>query len=335
MKTVRITLLGCLAAVWIVACGQDTAEPPSPDPVDSLDNEEVGEGHLGTVVGPLWKTLGKNPINATKAELATVTHLRVTRGSAYYPVIEQYELELLVACINLVELEIVDTYLTDEQLVALAGLTKLESLKLRGSNITDLSPIAGLTNLRMLDTSDTPIADLSPLAGLVNLQRLYLAINDIADLSPLAGLVNLQYLDLASNDIVDLSPLADLVNLQYLDLSINDIADLSPLVGLVQLRTLNLAINDIADLSPLAGLVNLQYLDLSINDIADLSPLMGLVRLRTLNLRNNKIVDIQSLLDNVGIGAGDKIELQGNNLSDISRNQHIPALEARGVTVIW
>ena len=36
MKIVRITLLGCLAAVWIVACGQDTAEPPSPDPVDSL-----------------------------------------------------------------------------------------------------------------------------------------------------------------------------------------------------------------------------------------------------------------------------------------------------------
>ena len=46
MKIVRITFLSCLAAVWIVACGQDTAEPPntaeppSPDPVDSWYNED-------------------------------------------------------------------------------------------------------------------------------------------------------------------------------------------------------------------------------------------------------------------------------------------------------
>jgi internalin A len=93
-------------------------------------------------------------------------------------------------------------------------------------------------------------------------------------------------------------------------------------------------VNQIEDLSPLAGLVNLRHLDLTGNQIEDLSPLVGLVGLGSLDLEHNKIVDIQPLLDNVGIGAGDSIDLESNKLSDISRNQHVPALEARGV-IVW
>ena len=114
---------------------------------------------------------------------------------------------------------------------------------------------------------------------------------------------------------------------------LSQIDDLSPLAGLVRLQHLHLPHNQIADLSPLAGLVQLPYLYLSSNQIEDLSPLVGLVQLKRLYLEDNKIVDIQPLLDNVGLRVGDKIWLQGNNLSDISRNQHVPALEARGVRV--
>ena len=48
MRTVRIILLGCLAAVWIVACSQDTVE----DPVDSPNNLDEDEEHYhhGSVV---------------------------------------------------------------------------------------------------------------------------------------------------------------------------------------------------------------------------------------------------------------------------------------------
>ena len=103
---------------------------------------------------------------------------------------------------------------------------------------------------------------------------------------------------------------------------------------MVNLQTLHLPHNQIAALSPLAGLVQLPRLHLASNRIDDLSPLVGLIQLGRLNLKNNKIVDIQPLLDNVRLRVGDKIELQGNKLSDISRNQHIPALEARGV-IVW
>ena len=262
MKIVRITLFGCLAVVWLVACGQDTVAPPSPDPY-----EELGGDHPRSIDIELYKVLGKHPMNATKAELARVTHLRLVPGP-HFPFIDQYEADLLAACVNLVELEIESMDVSNEHLVALAGLTKLERLNLLG--------------------------------------------NQISDLSPLAGLIHLPSLDLGGNQIVDLSPLAGLVNLRDLDLRRNEISDLSPLSGLVQLDSLYLPNNQ----------------------IVDLSPLVGLVQLEDLSLRRNKIVDIQSLLDNIGIGAGDVIELQGNQLSDISRNQHIPALEARGV-IVW
>ena len=199
MKTVRITLLGCLAAVWIVACGQDTAEPPSPDPVDSWYNEDdIDNYHHSPIVLAVWKALGKNPFKATKAELAAVTRLSRMRRLG---IISQGGIDLLAACVNLVELEIAFISVSNEQLAVLGGLTKLESLKLLG--------------------------------------------NSISDLNPLTGLVTLSHLDLSSN----------------------------------------------------------------------------------------QIVDIQSLLDNVGIGAGDSIDLQSNKLSDVSRQQLIPALEARGVSV--
>ena len=315
MKIFSIILLGCLASVWIVACGQDAAETPSHDPVDSLNNEEVGEGHPGAVDTALEEVLGKNPINATKDELARVTHLQVTGWLAYYPFIEQYELDLLAACVNLVELDIKTMHLSNEHLCVLAGLTKLESLKLFGNRITDLSPIARLTNLRTLDISSNPIADLR--------------------LRPVVKLPNLTALSASDIGMTDLRPLAGLVNLQHLELSGNDIDDISPIVGLVNLQHLELDSSDIDELAPLAGLINLQHLELSGNDIDDLAPLVGLVQLETLNLNNNKIVDIQPLLDNIGIGAGDEIQLKANKLSDISRNQHVPALEARGVTVMW
>ena len=289
MKIFRIILLGCLAAVWVVACGQDTAEPPSPDPVDSLNNEDHVE--YGSVVRVMWKVLGKNPFDATKEELATVTHLRV------WPVFSRFidpdELDLLAACVNLVELEIVAMGLSNEQLAVLASLTKLESLKLGENDITDLSPIARLTNLRTLDISENPIADLR--------------------LRPSVELPNLTALSAFDIGLTDLRPIAEWVNLQHLELW-----------G-----------NKIDDISPIARLINLQHLDLSRNDIDDLTPLVGLVQLKTLNLNNNEIVDIQPLLDNRGIGAGDEIQLKANKLSHMSRNQHVPALEARGVTVMW
>ena len=130
----------------------------------------------------------------------------------------------------------------------------------------------------------------------------------ISDLTGLEFATNLRSLWLGDNDITDLSPLADLTNLTDLDLYNNNITDLSPLTGLAKLTHLTLSGNNITDLSPLAGLTNLTDLRLSDNNITDLSPLTGLAKLTHLTLK-------------------------GNPLSASSINKHIPALQARGVTV--
>ena len=145
---------------------------------------------------------------------------------------------------------------------------------------------------------------------------------------------------------LDLTLLPRCINLTYLDLSGNRISDISPLAGLSHLKTLHLLENKITDIRPLAGLVNLQILDLQRNRIVDITPLKGLTQLEKLYLNSNQIVDLKPLVDNPGLVNENPVHLEGgfdiradvvavgnNPLSEVSRDEHIPALEARGVIV--
>ncbi|MYE88624.1 leucine-rich repeat domain-containing protein [Candidatus Poribacteria bacterium] len=145
---------------------------------------------------------------------------------------------------------------------------------------------------------------------------------------------------------LDLTLLAGCINLTYLDLSGNRISNINPLAGLSHLKTLHLLENKITDLRPLAGLVNLQKLDLQHNRIVDITSLKGLTQLEKLYLNGNQIVDLKPLVDNPGLVNENPVHLEGgfdiradvvavggNPLSEVSRDEHIPALEARGVIV--
>jgi Leucine-rich repeat (LRR) protein len=85
----------------------------------------------------------------------------------------------------------------------------------------------------------------------------------------------------------------------------------------------------------LTGLVNLERLNASFNQISDISCLTMLTNLKILYLRSNEITDISPLIDNEGIGFGDKVYLKDNPLSETSINEYIPALEERGVEVSY
>ena len=68
-------------------------------------------------------------------------------------------------------------------------------------------------------------------------------------------------------------------------------------------------------------------------NIRDLTGLELATGLDTLNLSDNNIEDIEPLVNNAGLGTGAAIDLRGNPLNAQSRDVHIPALEARGVSV--
>ncbi len=101
---------------------------------------------------------------------------------------------------------------------------------------------------------------------------------------------------------------------------------------MTNLTELNLGKNQVTDISSLSGLTNLRYLSLYVNDISDVSPLSGLTNLTTLDLESNQVTDISPLsgLTNLGI-----LILRVNSLNVSSINDHIPALERHGVTVLF
>ena len=199
-----------------------------------------------------------------------------------------------------------------------------------GAEWTEIALLAYCINLKELDLYGHQIRDLRPLAGLTHLTKLNLSSLGISDLEPLAGLINLQMLDLSARP-----PFVE-----------GKIRDITPLAGMIKLKELYLENNQIRDITPLAGLIELKELHLENNQIRDITPLANLIQINKLYLQQNMIVDLKPLVDNPGLvnknpvhleggfdWHADAVGLHGNPLSDVSRNVHIPALEARGVIV--
>ena len=235
---------------------------------------------------------------------------------------------------------------------ALSGLTSLTSLSLGSNSISNISALSGLTSLQNLYLYSNSISDVGALSGLASLTYLDLGGNSISDVSALGGLTSLTYLALYGNLLSDLSPLSGLANLEDLRLHINSISDLSALSGLTSLEGLYLDYNSISDIGVLSGLTSLSVLSLGHNSISDVSALSGVTSLRFLYLENNSISDIgamsgltslkvlwlfanpdltnvQPLLDNVGLGDGDEVDLRFTSVSCAD----VAALRAKGVTV--
>ena len=230
--------------------------------------------------------------------------------------------------------ELARLYLSDNSISdigALSGLTELTSLELDGNAIADIGPLSDMGDLRYLDVRSNMINDISALSGLTSLTHLSLSENPIDALRPLIGLSELVYIAAADTDIGDLGPLRGLTDLTMLDLQNNaKLVDLEPLEGLVNLWWLTLQNTSVTDLSPLSGLTSLTTLNLSDNSISDVSPLGDLLDIGWLRLYDNpNLTDIQPLVDNPGLGEGDRLYVDYDNISC----DQIKALRARGVTV--
>jgi len=148
-------------------------------------------------------------------------------------------------------------------------------------------------------------------------------------------LEGLRVLGSECENITDLSGLEHCINLQVLHLSFQQVSDISSLSSLANLEQLSLAGNRVSDISPLSKLTKLQVLDLAGNQINDLSPLSNLTNLKWLDLTGNQISDISPLANNSGISKGDKITLELNPLNDEAYEVCIPALQERGVSVLF
>ena len=133
---------------------------------------------------------------------------------------------------------------------------------------------------------------------------------------------------LHNNQLTDASPFTNLTSLY---LSVNQLTNVSPLAKLTSLKDLSLHNNQLTDISPLANLTSLTGLSIDRNRLTDVSSLSNLTKLTDLSINNNQISDISPLIENTGISG--TIRLKNNPLSNTALSTHIPALEARGITV--
>ncbi len=204
------------------------------------------------------------------------------------------------------------------------------------NNISNLSPLANLTQLTLLYLSKNSISNISTLSKMTQLVYLDISDNTISDISALSQMTQLDWLDLSNNTISDISALSQMTQLDWLDLSNNTISNLLPLTELTHLRKLDLEDNDISDISALAKMTQLTNLHLSDNSISDISALAKMTRLIYLSVGNNLISDISPLVRSVQLRAdltGVDFFLHNNPLSYTSIYTHIPAIQAKGITV--
>ena len=198
-----------------------------------------------------------------------------------------------------------------ETLGGLEHLKNLESLAVRGSRalLNDLTPLAELENLRSINIMSTPIIDLRPLRDLRRLVSLRVSIGKLTTLNGLGGQLELRELILTGNQIREIHELRRLLRLQRLDLASNQIEDVAMLTTLRGITHLNIASNDIVDITPLSRMISLEDVRMAANNIVDIAPLLELEHLRVISLGNNP-------------------------LNQASLEEYIPALRARGVSVL-
>ena len=181
---------------------------------------------------------------------------------------------------------------------SIAGLEKLEILRLGAARISDLSPLSTLPKLKSIYLDGAQMLDLPSLAKLQNLEMLSLKGAAISELTGFERISGLSSLHIDNTDVADLAPLAQLGNLSLLTAKNCPIQDLTPLAGLRNLYQLSLIDTAVADLTPLTQADTLVNLSLIRTKVEDLEPLRGLSKLRVLNLDDCPIANLAPLADN-------------------------------------
>lgn len=143
--------------------------------------------------------------------------------------------EALASGVGILELNTEKTHYLTTLPPEIADLTRITTLYLNGTQVTDFTPIAGMAGITTLTLNNAQIKDLSPLAGMMGITRLYLGDTQISDLTPIADMTGIISLGLDFTLITDLSPLVGMRRLTDLTLARTQVADLRPLLPLSKL----------------------------------------------------------------------------------------------------
>ncbi|MFW9872959.1 MAG: leucine-rich repeat domain-containing protein, partial [Candidatus Thorarchaeota archaeon] len=209
----------------------------------------------------------------------------------------------------------------------------LDELDLNGIQIRKISDIDGLsklTKLGSLELTQTGLTEISGLENLKELGSLNLSWNNITRIKGLEDLTELVDLDLSENQITEISGLKNLVNLRALNLTNNKIRRISGIETLGKLEYLYLGKNDISEISGLNNNHNLIEVFLNSNQITEIKGLKNQIKLRDLDLRTNKIKEIKGLRNLRNLECLDLEENQITKIKGIRKLKKILGIELYG-----
>ncbi|MEN6417573.1 MAG: hypothetical protein ABFC73_01485 [Clostridiaceae bacterium] len=264
MKKTICILLTLLMALSLFACAAKTAEPaaetteaPADEatmaPAEEAAPTEEAAAPEETGFDPnmviafndaALESLVRTAMNKPEGDILVsdaqaMTELTLEMDGSDWSIERIHDLGALQYFTNLTSLVIAwsvqngEYYDNDVDISALAGMTKLTSLQIRGISISDISALGNMKDLeRLLLTGTNRLNDLSPLANCKKLLTIDMPGNAITDISVLAGLTELQEVLLNDNYISDVTPLTGLEHLTMLLLSGNPIKDYSSLAGI-------------------------------------------------------------------------------------------------------
>lgn len=229
---------------------------------------------------------------------------------------------------RLMDLEKIDlsVYPRLRNIEPLAKLTRLKTVNLAGTQISDIVPLKNLTNLEVLDCRDTEITDLSPLKYALGLKALRIDSTKVTDIAVITSMENLQQFSASHTFISSLEPLANSKDMRKLNLSKTRIRSLIGLESMTGLEMLILSDNRIKDLDPIRGLNNLNHLQIDNTLVTSLEPLTELDNLRVLSCNNTLITTLMPLgvLPNLETVYSDNTLMVSSDAKEfISQHPHI------------
>ena len=163
--------------------------------------------------------------------------------------------------------------------------------------------------------TDGDIEKLSQLKNLkeLSIQACFLDDNDVKVIGTMTGLEKLSLV--GNTDIKDITPLSNLSNLTFLNLELTGVEDVSCLSKLTELTHLSFSESKVKDVSVVKDLSKLEVFYMNNLENLDETTIKVPMGLMEFYCNNNGLTNIEFLRENIALN---KVELSGNNITDIS-----------------
>ncbi len=230
-------------------------------------------------------------------ELPDLSHLPLRRVSFAHNEIE--DISGLEECRSLELLWISDNPI--EELDALQGMDKLESLDVAFTGVDDLTPVISDT-LESLYCNHTEVSDYAFLAQCAGLKDVRVSDFTMKDAEYLAGLPGMENLSFFDSKVSSLLPFKEMENLKGLELAGNkSLTTLEGIEYLTELSYLGLSGTNVTELPKDLSLERLNVLELTATGVTDFTPLLNCPRLQTLYVGEEMEEEAKRQLQGSGI----------------------------------